>query len=182
MSATSDRVTLTLPRTLVEHPRAFHLRRMRAAVWLYLALLARLPPGSHTVVIDPAGLGRSMGVPEATVRSWLGHLRARRYVRIMRRSGKLHVRIPRHLGADLPAGDAPPRTFTIDRVEHALGETGHRALLGPALAAHADPVVKRALAKAIAVPKAEIRRSRTALFLYLLKHHAHEASTHHPRP
>ena len=45
--------------------------------------------------------------------------------------------------------------------------------LQTALDAHDDGVVKRALAGTLAVPETQIRRSRTALFIYLLKRHAH---------
>ena len=41
MSTSHDPITLTLDRRILEHPRAYHLRRMRGALWLYLDLLAR---------------------------------------------------------------------------------------------------------------------------------------------
>ena len=173
MSATSDRITITLPRRLFEHPRAFHVRRMRAAIWLYLALLARLPKGSDAVDVDPKEAARAMGLPEGTILSWLGHLRKCRYVEMRRQDELIHIRVKRHpvVKSKEPAA---ARFFTIAKLEHALQETGHRDLLEPALASRPDPAVKRALAGALAVPATEIRRSRTALFLYLLKKHAHE--------
>ncbi len=174
MSGISDTITIRFPRRLLEHPRAFHIDRMRAAVWLYLVLLSRLPTGSDAVDIDPAELAGTMGLPEGTVRSWIGHLRKHRYVETRRLDGRIQIRVKRHAVAAAPDGPPPARFFTIAKVEHALGETGHRDLIEPALASHADPVVKRALAGALAVPATEIRRSRTALFLYLLKRHAHE--------
>ena len=42
-------ITLSLDRRILEHPRAYHLRRMRAGIWLYLDLLARLPAGDPRV-------------------------------------------------------------------------------------------------------------------------------------
>lgn len=174
MSAISDHVTITLPRRLLEHPRAFHVRRMRAAVWLYVLILSRLPKGSDAVDVDPKETARAMGLPEGTVLSWLGHLRRCRYIEVRRHDGSISVRVKRHPVAK--PSEAPPaaRFFTIAKLEHALQETGRRDLLEPALAANPDPAVKRALAGALAVPATEIRRSRTALFLYLLKKHAHE--------
>jgi len=184
MSAISDQITIRLPRRFLEHPRAFHLARMRAAVWLYLVLLSRLPPGSDTVDVDPAELARAMGLPEGTIRSWLGHLRSQRYVEVRRVDGVIRVRLKRQVAAPAPPDrpPAPARFFTIAKLENTLSETGHQDLLEPALAAHADPAVKRALAGALAVPAGEIRRSRTALFLYLLKRHAQEEPRHDPRP
>jgi len=182
MSATSDHVIIRLPRRLLEHPRAFHVLRMRAAVWLYLVLLSRLSPGSDAADVDPAEIARAMGLAEGTIRSWLGHLRTHRYVEVRRLDGAIRVRVRQHFAPPPPEALAPTRFFTIAKLEDALGETGHRDLLESALAAHPDPVVKRALAGSLAVPAGEIRRSRTALFLYLLKRHAQEQPRHDPRP
>ncbi len=176
--------TITLDRRLLEHPRAFHLRRMRASVWLYLDLLARLPAGATELEIRPAEVATAMGLPEGTIRSWLGHLRAARYIDATRLDGATRIRIRRASIPD-PVPDAPAepqRFFTIAKVERALGESDHRDLLEAALDAHPDAVVQRALAGALAVPATAIRRSRTALFLYLLKRHAHEQESNDPRP
>ncbi len=181
MSAIFDHVTITLPRRLLEHPRAFHVRRMRAAVWLYLELLARLPQGSDTVAFDPVEIGRTMGLPEGTIVSWLGHLRKYRYVEASRRDGTIRVRVKQQSAAARAETPASPRFFTLAKIEQAIGETGHRDLLESALASHADPDIKRALAGALAVPASEIRRSRTALFLYLLRRNAHEEPSNDPR-
>lgn len=181
MSATSEYVTIEIPRHLLEHPRAFHVRRMRAAIWLYLVLLARLPKGSDAVDVDPRETARAMGLPDGTILSWLGHLRKCRYIDARRQDGYLRVRVKRHPVPARSDAAVAARFFTIAKLEHALQETGHRDILQPALAAHPDPAVKRALAGALAVPASEIRRSRTALFLYLLKRHAHENTTNDSR-
>jgi len=170
-------ITLTLDRRLLEHPRAYHLRRMRAGLWLYLDLLARLPVGAETFEVEPAAIGRDMGLPEGTVRSWLGHLRKAGYVEVERLNGKLRVTL-KH--------DAPPtptvepvtpkkRFFTVPKLQRALGEPGNDEALQAALNLYPDPVIRRALAGALRPPREEIRRSRTALFLYLVKRYAEES-------
>lgn len=180
MSATSDAITITLPRRLLQHPEALHIRRMRGAIWLYLALLARLPRGADTIEVRTKECGERMGLPEGTIRSLLGHLRKGRYVEVRRLNGSYRVRVKR---LNLPAQTVPvpepdPRLFTVAKLERALGEQGNRASLDGALAAHGDPRIQRALAGALAVPATEIRRSRTALFLYLLKRHAEQIDNH----
>src|SRR5207244_7406062 len=89
-------ITLQLDRRILEHPRAYHLRRMRAGLWLYLVLLARLPAGADTFEVEPAAIGRDMGLPEGTIRSWLGHLRRSGYLEALRLNGKVRVTI-RHV-------------------------------------------------------------------------------------
>ena len=170
-------ISLNLDRRILEHPRAYHLRRMRAGLWLYLDLLARLPAGSNTFEVEPAAIGRDMGLPEGTVRSWLGHLRKAGYLDAVRLNGKVRLTMKRagvH-EATPKQPTAPIRFFTVAKLQRALGEPGNDEALEAALKFYPDPVVKRALAGTLAVPETQIRRSRTALFIYLLKRHAQES-------
>lgn len=180
MSRRFDPVTITFDRGLLEHPRAVHVRRMRSAIWLYLALLTRLAPRTDALELSLPGLAASMGLPEGTIRSWFGHLRKQRYLDIRRRDGPLaEVRI-RHVPR--PPNEPPPRKFSARKLERALNETGNRDALEAALDAHDDATIQRALAGSLAVPATEIRRSRTALFLYLLKRHEKATTEDDPRP
>ena len=167
-------ITLQLDRRILEHPRAYHLRRMRAGLWLYLDLLARLPAGADTFEVEPAAVGRDMGLPEGTVRSWLGHLRKAGYIDAVRLNGTTRVTVKRVAAPESPAQPppAPIRFFTVPKLQRALGEPGNDEALQAALSLYSDAVVKRALAGTLAVPETQIRRSRTALFIYLLKRHA----------
>ena len=177
-------IMIRLDRRLLEHPQALHIRRMRSAVWLYLGLLARLPVGQNALELDTAEIASAMGLPDGTVRSWLGHLRTRRYLRLQCSGETVRVTV-RHLPQVLVQANSPPalkRFFSVGKLERALGETGDRGALESALELHDDAIIKRALAGTLAVPAAEIRRSRTALFLYLLKHHAQSHRENDPRP
>src|SRR5216110_3259343 len=95
-------ITLQLDRRILEHPRAYHLRRMRAGLWLYLDLLARMPAGTDTFEVEPAVVGRDMGLPEGTIRSWLGHLRKAGYLDADRLNGKSRVTIKRVIAPERP--------------------------------------------------------------------------------
>jgi hypothetical protein len=170
-------ITLTLDRRILEHPRAYHLRRMRAGLWLYLDLLARLPAGAESFEVEPAAIGRDMGLPEGTIRSWLGHLRKAGYLDAERLNGKLRVALRRTAAPETPPEStaAPTRFFTVAKIQRALGESSDETALQAVLNLHPDEVIKRALAGTLAVPETQIRRSRTALFIYLLKRHAEES-------
>ena len=171
-------ITITLDRRLIEHPQAFHLRRMRAGIWLYLDLLARLPAGADILDVEPAAIGREMGLPEGTVRSWLGHLRKAGYLDAQRLNG--HVRVTmRRVEMPSPLSEPPrqsesTRLFTVASLQKALGEKADDEPLQAALNLYPDRVIQRALAGTMAVPHERIRRSRTALFIYLLKRHAQD--------
>src|SRR5437016_11210295 len=112
-------ITLSLDRRILEHPRAYHLRRMRAGLWLYLDLLARLPAGAETLEVEPAAIGRDMGLPEGTIRSWLGHLRSAGYVEAVRLNGAVRITIKKGFIPE-PKELPTERYFTVARLERAL--------------------------------------------------------------
>lgn len=149
---------------------------MRIGIWLYLDLLARLGAGEDSIEFHPAGVAHDMGVPEGTIRSWLGHLRKGGYVAVERLNGALRATIHRD---HIPTPDVHPRTvpdrlFTTTKLARALGKSGEEEALQGVIGHYPDDVIRRALAGALSVPQERIRRSRTALFIYLLKRHAKE--------
>ena len=149
---------------------------MRAGIWLYLDLLARRPDGAETFEVEPAAIGREMGLPDGTIRSWLGHLRKAGYLEATRLNGAVRVTLARvhESTRSVESSTAQPsRLFTPESLEKAFGERGQREVLEAALKFYSDDAVRRALAGTLAVPAPKIRRSRTALFLYLLKQYAH---------
>src|ERR1700693_5858304 len=113
--SSNELITLKLDRRILEHPRAYHLRRMRAGLWLYLDLLARLPAGAEPFEVEPGAIGRDMGLPEGTVRSWLGHLRKSGYLEAVRLNGKVRVTMKRAEvpEPESPAMATPTRFFTV---------------------------------------------------------------------
>jgi len=164
--------TITLEGRLLEHPRAYHLQRMRLGLWLYLDLLTRLPAGAETIEIDPVEIAQAMGLPEGTIRSWLGHLNRAGYVATTRLNGKVRVQIKNGFVPEPPTVPRE-RFFTVAKLERMLKDKLHTEPFEAALRLYPDPVIRQALAGALAPPAEQIRRSRTALFLYLLKRHAH---------
>jgi hypothetical protein len=162
-------VTVSFDRTILEHPHALHLNRMRSAIWLYLVLVSRRSAGDDTIEIAPSALADLMGLAESTIRTWLGHLKKGRYIAILRReTGSMTLRL-KHIQPD-PDVLKKRREPTVEVLERALGEMGYRQRLAEAIAAHPPPVIQYALDRATDVPRSKIRRSRTALFFYLLNH------------
>lgn len=164
---------LSLDRRLLEHPRGYHLRRMRQGIWLYLDLLARLPAGSESIEVEPAVVGEEIGLDEGTVRSWLGHLRKAGYVEAVRLNGKVCITIKKGFVPE-PQVTPKERFFTVAKLQRMLKDKLNVEAFEAALKLYPDSVIRRALAGALAPPEDEIRRSRTALFLYLVKRYAHE--------
>ena len=164
-------ITLTLDRRLLEHPRAYHLRRMRLGLWLYLDLLARLPAGSETITVDPTVVAKEMGLEEGTVRSWLGHLRNAGYVVAERLNGSLRVTLRKGHVPETSV-TSKERFFTVAKLQRTLRDKLNTEAFEAALKLYPDEAIRKALAGALAPPEQQIRRSRTALFLYLLNRNA----------
>jgi hypothetical protein len=165
---------LTFDRRLLRHPRAYHLRRMRQGLWLYLDLVARTPAGASSIELDPAVVAGEMGVAEGFVRSWLGHLKQAGYVEAKRLNGVIRVAVRRDHVAEPPEpAPARQRFFSATKLQRALGDNANLETYESVLRDHPDTVIRKALAGALAVPETQIRRSRTALFLFLLKRHTH---------
>ena len=169
----TDPITITLDRRTLTRPV---LRRLGVALPLYLDLLARLPGGAGTIEIEPAAVAGAMGLPEGTVRSWLGHLRKAGYLDAQRFNGKTRVTIERDRLMVEPEEPAEPaRFFTAAKIMRALNERTDPAAIEDTLERHSDAVIRRALAGTLATPAEKIRRSRTALFLFLTSRYAEES-------
>ena len=166
-------LTLNLDMRLLHHPEALHLRRMRIGLWLYLELLSQLDSGD-TLEFFPEITAGKMGLKEGTIRSWLGHLRSAGYIRVRKGDGRLLVTIRGAQAAEPVAPPAAPRFFTVRRIQEALGEEGSVETLESTLSLYPDRAIQRALAAALAVPPEKIRKSRTALFLFIIKRYTNE--------
>src|SRR5262249_24367984 len=133
-------ITLHLDRRILEHPRAYHLRRMRAGLWLYLDLLARLPAGADTLEVEPAAIGEAMGLSEGTVRSWLGHLRKAGYVEAERFNGSVRITIKNGFVPEAPATPST-RFFTVPKLQRALKDKLNVEAFEAALNLYPDPAI-----------------------------------------
>src|SRR5260221_14753618 len=116
-------------------------------------------------------VGEDMGLPEGTVRSWLGHLRKAGYVDALRLNGKVRVTIKKGFVPEVP-DTIQERFFTVAKLQRMLKGKHNVEAFEAALKLYPDSVIRRALAGALAPPADRIHRSRTAFFLYLLKRYA----------
>ncbi len=162
---------------LVRDPEAKHVRRMRQAVWLFLFLIVSVNRQTGRRLISPVVVAQEMGLPEATVRSWLGHLRKAGYLSTQRQGRLVRVKIvrwPRIAVADAVTGDSGPaagHAAEAHRLAEALGGNPDDPMWADVLRDHAPDEIERARKRALAVPAQEVRKSRVALFRYFL--HAH---------
>ena len=164
---------------LVADPEAKHLKRMRQAVWLYLYLFLAVSPASGKRLLSPRLAARDMGLSEATVRSWLGHLRRQGYVSLDRQGDLVRVTVAKWPKQEPPEEAAPqkpaPRRAPAPRLTAAflaksLGCPPDEPYLSEVLSQEDAIRVRAALEKVAEIPESRIRKSRLALFRYLITH------------
>jgi len=190
---------------LVADPEAKHYRRIKQAVWLYLYLIAFANLRTGKLMCNIADIAQDMGLGEETIRSWLGHLRRRHYVIVERQGDDLLFKISKwkniitEVDSSLPQikpkkKSYVPRTPThndskgklnfhnrselADEIVDQLQEPGNRARFEEICRVYPLDVIEQALKEAKAVQPERIKKSRGALFVYLVKKYAQQEESH----
>lgn len=169
--------TAPIRRGLVADPKAAHYRRMRQAVWLYLYLLLAANPETGRRLLALPLVAQDMGFSEGTVRSWLGHLRKAGYVRVERIAGNTRVTLHRWRTPKPVSGAGEPRTgrrrsepqLTAKRLAERLGAAPDDPFFAGIVSSASQDALREVLEEVLAVPATRIRKSRAALFRYLIR-------------
>ena len=178
---------------------AKHYRKMGQAIWLYLYLIANANFKTGILTSQFNDIASEMGLPEATVRSWLGHLTKRHYVSVRRERGEVVFKIakwktfPLEPAETLATGQVRkssklrklPSFFSSNKVlteseaqklaqyiANDFKETKNLHFILAVCRQHSTKIIKEAFTKVSAMPAERIRKSRSALFIYLTKKYA----------
>ncbi len=159
--------TVPLRRGLVVDGKAKHLKSMRQAVWLYLYLLLAANPATGKRLVSPALIAQHMGLSEATVRSWLGRLRKSGYIKYEKQGAYFRVTMERwHETTARPGGHGGLNAHSLARQ---LDGDPDDPFWREVLALGQPDIVSSVLADVKRVPADRIKKSRVALFRYLIK-------------
>ena len=161
-----------LHRGLVVDPAATHVKRMRQAIWLYLYLLLAVNPSTGKRILSPSHIAGEMGLKEETVRSWLGHLRRQGYVAIERQGDLVAVTVIKWPKRQPPAASENVNRkspLTPEALAKALGCDPSDPFLKEVVMGEDLARIQEVLAQVTRVPEERIKKSRLALFRYLLK-------------
>lgn len=161
-------------------------RSLHTALWLYLVLRAAAAPETGRLLIKPVELAHLLGVSPETISSLLGRLRVHRFVETRRVQGQLEIRVadwtppPRAQAATatrhgaLGGQDEP--TGLAYEIAEAFADLDSLARYEDLVESHPEPLVRRAFREARLVPRGRVRKSRGALFTYLLKTYANNTN------
>ena len=159
--------TAPLRRGLVIDGDAKHIKRMRQAVWVYIYLLLAINPATGKRLVSPALISKHMGVSEETVRSWLGRLRKAGYLKYEKQGAYLRITLERWRPTPMQAES--PVSLTAHQLAKELGGDPEDPLWHQVLTAGQPGAVSNVLAEVKRVPADRIKKSRVALFRYLIK-------------
>jgi hypothetical protein len=167
--------------TLLYHPKARHIRVMKHGIWLYLAMLDRVHSTTGQVQLDLGRLSADMGLAHGTICSWLGHLRKENYLGVTKQHGALTVTISGWTPSTVEmtarshehqqpsdAMGANDQAFAT-MLAGALQDTDNYDLYLQLVGQYSRAQLNSALESTLRVPRAKIKKSRAALFHYLLK-------------
>jgi hypothetical protein len=187
-------------RKIVSEPQAKHYRRMRNAIWLYLYLMICANPKTGKLTACVSDIAESMGHSEATISSWLGHLRKWHYVSLEKQKKSLHLKIsqwkdifdvPQRVTLSqsdepikgrkkslpkAPAKDVlPPEPVKMaQQIAEEFKAVTSFPYFEKLCRSYPRELILKAYNKAKAIPADKIKKSRGALFVYLIKKYAQE--------
>ena len=164
---------------LILDPEGCHYRRLRNILWLYVYLLLVCSPRTGKLRTSFEVMGRDMGLKPETIASWLGHLRKMGYVGVKKDGAYRLIGISgwREQSAEdthrrMDDAEPGPKKIasalgsyiaTILKDEENIDFYQNLALEYP------RDVIRRALADVEKVPDSRIKRSKGALFTYLVR-------------
>jgi len=183
-------ITSTL-RNLVLDGNGAHFQQIKIALWLYLYLVLSLNPETGKVLFDPRQGEKDTGIREETLRSWLGHLRRGGYLSVKKQDKGFLVKVSGTVSKRPKKPSIPEDPLNSDNPKIIPNEVGKANVLAHEIADEFKngsnlefyqvlcedyplDVINRAFAATKAVPERQIRKSRGALFTYLVKKYAQE--------
>jgi hypothetical protein len=184
---------------LAADPQAKHYRLMKQAVWLYLYLIgfSNIKTGKLTARLSD--IAKDMGIREETLRSWLGHLRKGNYIAVEKQGDQLLFKITKwkNISSKLEidkwlqtniqkskgrrsANDDDPKpeqkvsnTSKLARqIAKDLDSHEGLAYFEKLCSNYPQKIILQSLKEAKAIPAEKIKKSRSALFVYLVKKYA----------
>ncbi len=164
--------SIDIRRGLVVDAQAQHLRRMRQTIWVYLYVLLAVNRTTGVRLIDPGIAAAQMGIAEATVRSSLGHLRKQGYLRIERDGQLLRVTVTKWRSVGRESTTVPRKrvvALSADALAARLGGNALDPFWKDAVTQLPARVIRDLLDQVERVPAEKIRKSREALFRYLVQ-------------
>jgi hypothetical protein len=192
-------ITYLLQKLTVDS-EAKHYHRLKSAVWLYLFILSSVHPKSGKLVLTLSDIATQAGIKEETVSSWLGHLRKWNYVSVIRQDKSLLLSVTgwKTETETLEESTLPSKNITnkgrkkpskkaaiekdfpsepdklAKKISEELRSPQGLIYFERLCKIYPRSIILKAFEKAMSIPENKIRKSRAALFAYLVKKYVQE--------
>ncbi len=183
MNNQSSTHIVTVLKKLILTSEGVHYHKLKQGLWIYLYLLLNAHPVSGKLVIMPQRVAEEIGVKPESVRSWLGHLRKHGYIQ-SRKQGLAYVlnlsdwpKVRKIQRPELlPDEDYEDNSGGLTPAELAkrIGNGESLSYYRSVCERYPQEVIARALSDAEATPPERIRKSKGALFTFLVKKYDQE--------
>lgn len=160
-----------------------HYSRLKQGLWLYLFLLISAHPVTGKLVVNPDKISSVVGLSVETIHSNLGHLKKQGYLRSEKEGlvyvVSLHDWPGKHIKAEpekIPDENLEDNSdrLTAEDLSERLGNSEGLAYYSSLCERYPQDVLVKALEEVEAIPPERIKKSKGALYTYLVKKYAKE--------
>lgn len=170
---------------LLFNPQQNHYVKLRQAFWLYAYLLICADPGSGKLLVSSDKIAGQLNVKGTTIQSWLGHLNRQKYLSARHQTGSWAVSItgwpserpsvkPVMISDDEGEKDDEPDKITPSLLHERIGNGEGVHYYEVLVEKYPQDILRRALSDVMVVPASRIKKSKGALFTFLVKRYAQE--------
>lgn len=163
-------------RGLVADPDAKHYFRMKNAIWLYLYLALSVNPRTGKLLSKLDFISSQMGIAKETLQTWLGHLKRWGYVSVEKQGESLLFKLSRWREPTEPNPKQEIETKEnplASEIARTFQDEENQGYYAWVCENYPENLVKRAFEQVKMMPNDKIKKSRGALFTYLVKKKAH---------
>ena len=179
---------------LVADPQAKHFHRMNSSVWLFLYLLTTVNQKTGRLTRSIEDIAMDMGLKTNTIDTWLGILKSKDYIESVKNNGQTIIQIlkwrkvaplydkkPEIQSARKPVKKTRKEKVLVSEFESAAKEAAqqlgdvenYRAYIN-LFEKYSKDIIEKALTRVKSLPDEKIKKSRGALFTYLVKQYGQQ--------
>jgi hypothetical protein len=172
-------MTINILKDLVQNRNGFHYAQMKQAIWLYVFVILNVDLNKGSINLKYTDISRLTGIREPIIRTWLGQLSKYQYLNIKKMGSNVKISLPNALRKRYPnENDEIENNESIkdqtlaNQIAHTLKEPDKIDMFQDLVKKHNASLIRRALREASAIPNSRIKKSRAALFYFLINKYA----------
>ncbi|MCK4351823.1 hypothetical protein KAW65_00255 [candidate division WOR-3 bacterium] len=160
-------------RGLVADKDAKHYYRVKNAIWLYLYLVLSANSKTGKLLSRLDFIASQMGICKDTLQTWLGHLKKWGYVTTQKQGESIVFKLSRWKESYQPKVEAKAKEELLaERIAKTFKDEENLSYYETLCERYSEDLINLAFREVKKIPSSKIRKSRGALFTYLVKKYA----------